>query len=163
MLRRLLSILLFWATLFPMIASALSVGAMGQSTLPACCRRGGKHHCMMSPEARALMMRELSGAIRVGTPPEQCPYRQHSLVAAHLRVFTPGAAAAHAAFLGWPSVTIIPADLEKSKIAMAAIFARLRYPSGPASSARHSSRDEGEVYVSHSFPATCPVCAPHAP
>ena len=99
MLRRLLSILLFWATLFPMVAPALSVGAMGQSTLPACCRRGGKHHCMMSPEARALMMRELSGAIRVGTPPEQCPYRQHSLVAAHLRVFTPGAAAAHAAFL----------------------------------------------------------------
>ena len=30
--------------------------------------------------------------------------------------------AAHAAFIGWPSVTIIPADLEKSKIAMAAIF-----------------------------------------
>jgi threonine synthase len=30
--------------------------------------------------------------------------------------------AAHAAFLGWPSVTIIPADLEKSKIAMTAIF-----------------------------------------
>src|SRR5580658_4227781 len=30
--------------------------------------------------------------------------------------------AAHAAFIGWPSVTIIPADLEKSKVAMAAIF-----------------------------------------
>jgi threonine synthase len=30
--------------------------------------------------------------------------------------------AAHAAFIGWPSVTIIPADLEKSKIAMTAIF-----------------------------------------
>ena len=30
--------------------------------------------------------------------------------------------AAHAAFLGWPSITIIPADLEKSKIAMTAIF-----------------------------------------
>ena len=30
--------------------------------------------------------------------------------------------AAHAAFAGWPSVTIIPSDLEKSKIAMAAIF-----------------------------------------
>ena len=30
--------------------------------------------------------------------------------------------AAHAAFIGWPCVTIIPADLEKSKIAMAAIF-----------------------------------------
>ncbi len=30
--------------------------------------------------------------------------------------------AAHAAALGWPSVTIIPADLERSKIAMTAIF-----------------------------------------
>ena len=30
--------------------------------------------------------------------------------------------AAHAAFIGWPSITIIPADLEKSKIAMTAIF-----------------------------------------
>lgn len=30
--------------------------------------------------------------------------------------------AAHAAFMGWPSVTIIPSDLEKSKIAMTAIF-----------------------------------------
>ncbi len=30
--------------------------------------------------------------------------------------------AAHAAAIGWPSVTIIPSDLEKSKIAMAAVF-----------------------------------------
>jgi threonine synthase len=30
--------------------------------------------------------------------------------------------AAHAAFIGWPSVTLIPDDLEKSKIAMTAIF-----------------------------------------
>jgi threonine synthase len=30
--------------------------------------------------------------------------------------------AAHAAFVGWPSVTIIPSDLEKSKIAMTSIF-----------------------------------------
>jgi threonine synthase len=30
--------------------------------------------------------------------------------------------AAHAAFIGWPSVTLIPSDLEKSKIAMTAIF-----------------------------------------
>ncbi len=30
--------------------------------------------------------------------------------------------AAHAAFIGWPSVTLIPTDLEKSKIAMTSIF-----------------------------------------
>jgi hypothetical protein len=97
-MRRLLSILLFWATLFPMVAPALTTGAMGQSTLPACCRRDGKHHCMMSPEARALLLGESTGAMRVGTPPEQCPYRQHSLVVAHLKTFT-SPAATQAAFL----------------------------------------------------------------
>jgi len=30
--------------------------------------------------------------------------------------------AAHAAYIGWPSVTIIPSDLERSKVAMTAIF-----------------------------------------
>lgn len=30
--------------------------------------------------------------------------------------------AAHAAALGWPSVTVIPSDLEKSKVAMTAVF-----------------------------------------
>jgi hypothetical protein len=99
MLRRLLSIVLFWATLFPMVAPAFAAGAAGQSTLPACCRRGGKHHCMMSAEERALLMGESGGAIRVGAPPEQCPYSQRSLAVAHLQVFTPGAAAIHAEFL----------------------------------------------------------------
>jgi hypothetical protein len=100
MLRRLLSILLFGATLLPMIAPMLSTGAMAESTLPACCRRGGKHHCMMSAAARAIMLGETNdGAVRVGTPPEQCPYRQHALVAAHLQVFTPAATATHSVFL----------------------------------------------------------------
>ena len=96
MQRRLLSILLFWATLFPLIAPALTSGAMGQSTLPACCRRGGKHHCDMSPEARALLLHEDDGSTRIGAKPEQCPYRQRSLAATHLqtphprRRFNPG-------------------------------------------------------------------------
>lgn len=45
------------------------------------------------------MLRELSDEIRVGTPPMQCPYRQCSLVAAHLQVFTTSATVTHAAFL----------------------------------------------------------------
>jgi hypothetical protein len=99
MLRRLLSILLFGATLLPLIAPMLSTGAMAQSTLPACCRRGGKHHCSMSAEQRALMMGQqkdgASKAVRVTAPLEECPYRQHSLVAVHLHVFTSGATATH--------------------------------------------------------------------
>ena len=98
MQRRVLSILLFWATLFPVIAPALSTGALGQSTLPACCRRDGKHHCEMSAEARALLLHEDNGSTRIGAPPEQCPYRQRSLAASHLQTLTSGAATTHAAF-----------------------------------------------------------------
>lgn len=87
MLRRILCILLFSATLFPTVAPALTTGAMGQSMLPACCRRGGKHHCSMSPEEQARMMRDLSDQIRASAPPMQCPYRQSSVAPAHLQVF----------------------------------------------------------------------------
>jgi hypothetical protein len=85
MLRRLLSILLFAATLLPLVAPMLSSGAMAQSTLPACCRRGGKHQCGMIGEAVQGAMKQT--AFRV--PLEQCPYRQHSLGAVHLQTFTP--------------------------------------------------------------------------
>ena len=98
MQRRLLSILLFWATLFPLIAPALTTGALGQSTLPACCRRAGKHHCEMSPEVRALLLHEDNGSTRIGAKPEQCPYRQHSLAVTHLQTLTPGPGPTRAAF-----------------------------------------------------------------
>lgn len=105
MLRRILSILLFWVTLFPMVAPALTTGALGQSVLPACCRRGGMHHCSMSPEARAEVTRALEGGVRFSNTPVQCPYRQRSLVTAHLQVYTTAAAVTHAAFrLHAPSV-----------------------------------------------------------
>jgi hypothetical protein len=98
MQRRLLSILLFWATLFPLIAPALTTGALEQSTLPACCRRAGKHHCEMSPEVRALLLHEDNGSTRIGAKPEQCPYRQRSLAATHLQTVASGAATTPAAF-----------------------------------------------------------------
>jgi hypothetical protein len=95
MLRRLLSILLFGATLFPTIALMLSTGAVAQSTLPACCRRDGKHHCAMSAEGLAMLMGDQNdGASKtagLSATPEKCPYSQHSLGAVHLRVFTPEA------------------------------------------------------------------------
>ncbi len=96
--RRLLSILLFWATLFPSFASALTSGAMGQSTLPACCRHGAQHHCDMSPEVRALLLNESNGSTRINAKPEQCPYRQRSLAASHLQTLTPAAGPTQAAF-----------------------------------------------------------------
>jgi hypothetical protein len=97
MQRRILSILLFWVTLFPSFAPALTTGAMGQSTLPACCRRGGQHHCAMRPEVRALLLHELDGSTRIGTKPEPCPYRQRSLAASHLQTLNLGRAPTQAA------------------------------------------------------------------
>ena len=96
MQRRLLSMLLFWATLFPLIAPALTTGALGQSTLPACCRRAGQHKCAMSPAFRALLQRDLDGSTRISAQPEPCPYRQRSLAASHLQTLTLGSAATQA-------------------------------------------------------------------
>lgn len=100
MLRRLFSILLFGATLLPLVAPLLSTGAMAQSTLPACCRRTGAHHCMMSAAERAMMLGAAPAtAPSISALPQQCPYRQHSLAASHLQVFTPASAATHTTFL----------------------------------------------------------------
>jgi endonuclease/exonuclease/phosphatase (EEP) superfamily protein YafD len=50
MFRRLLSIVLFAATVLPAIAPALLAGASAESSLPMCCRRNGAH---MFPKAVA--------------------------------------------------------------------------------------------------------------
>jgi len=111
-----------------MIAPALTTGAMGQSTLPACCRRGGQHHCQMSPEVRALLMHELDGSTRIGAPPEQCPYRQRSLAAAHLQTPTPGASTSYAALsLHEPSAA------EQAECLRRISFDRSRQKRGPPS------------------------------
>ena len=44
-MRRVAAILLLFVLSFSLIAPALSADA--ESNLPACCRRGGKHHCSM--------------------------------------------------------------------------------------------------------------------
>jgi hypothetical protein len=128
MQRRLLSILLFWATLFPSFASALTTGALGQSTLPACCRRGAQHRCEMSAEARALLLHEPDGSTRVGAPPQQCPYRQRSLAATHLQTLTPGAGPTHAAFSMYQ-----PSPTAQAECLRRISFDRSRQKRGPPS------------------------------
>jgi hypothetical protein len=110
MLRRLLSILLFAATLLPLIAPVFSSGAMAQSTLPACCRRGGRHQCAMLGDQSMQMAGATQEAAMnqpgFRTPLEQCPYRQRSLGAVHLQTFTPRVTSAPiAGMLHAPSLT----------------------------------------------------------
>lgn len=45
-MRRILSLVLLAAFGLPAIAPALALGQDTESSLPACCRRNGTHHCM---------------------------------------------------------------------------------------------------------------------
>ena len=54
-----------WGPLSPLAT------ATAGDTIPACCRRDGKHHCMMM----AAMVAGQGGSARVGTRPDPCPYR----------------------------------------------------------------------------------------
>jgi hypothetical protein len=50
------------------------------SSLPACCRTSGKHHCEMSMEA--------SGLLGFKSVPQSCPYRIHAAVTSPLVALT---------------------------------------------------------------------------
>ncbi|HEY2471810.1 MAG TPA: hypothetical protein VGI45_28750 [Terracidiphilus sp.] len=69
-MRRVLSILL--ALAFGLGPVAFAIGYDESTSLPACCRRQGAHHCAMSPKARAYIARAL-GKTPAFTSPTQCP------------------------------------------------------------------------------------------
>jgi hypothetical protein len=53
--RRSLSILLILLFGFPLVAPVFALGADGDATLPACCRKNGSHHCAMSMQQIASL------------------------------------------------------------------------------------------------------------
>jgi len=62
----------------------LALSNRSEDNLPACCRRNGKHHCMMSMAER----RQLSGQRRQVAPPaEKCPYAPARVAAVHNELF----------------------------------------------------------------------------
>ena len=70
-IRRILAIALVSAFMAP---SAALLHASRESSVPACCRRDGKHHCMMAKRALALV--DEGQSFRSAEP--ACPYRSHS-------------------------------------------------------------------------------------
>jgi hypothetical protein len=69
-LRRLWSILLLLAFALPIAAPALALAEGGESSLPACCRRGGVHHCAMTMGMSASS----NSAPQWMAKRERCPY-----------------------------------------------------------------------------------------
>ena len=85
-MRRLLSILLLAILGLGPAASAISALASGvlgwtgkidESRLPACCRRGGKHHCEMGSAAA----QNSSGGENTLTANETCPFAPQAMAA----------------------------------------------------------------------------------
>ncbi len=72
-LRRLLSIAILLVIAAPAIAPLFVLSATTGGDLPACCRRNGKHHCMM-PEAQRAAMAE-GREHRVAQVGERCPFQ----------------------------------------------------------------------------------------
>ena len=81
-LRRLLPILLLAALVLPPFAPMLASWQSGDAGLPACCRRGGRHHCAMSMAEGNLRV-----ASDVGdgweAPRERCPFCPAAVISGH--------------------------------------------------------------------------------
>lgn len=92
-MRRLLSFSVFVAMLLPLLAPMASAAAVGQASVPACCRRGGAHHCVDGMGGMVAVTRD--GTPRVRAPREMCPYQQGGLAAGahHEQVGIGGSAA----------------------------------------------------------------------
>jgi hypothetical protein len=69
-LRRLISIVLLAVLGLPFASSLFALTPKSEANLPACCRRNGKHHCMMSMAERE----RLSEKPQFSPVPERCPY-----------------------------------------------------------------------------------------
>jgi hypothetical protein len=80
-MRRSLAIVLTLVFSSLLILPAFATSA--ESNLPACCRKNGKHHCMMR------MGKSSASDAFLAAIGEKCPYFPHSTVAAHLETFTP--------------------------------------------------------------------------
>jgi len=118
-----LSIALLLLIGFPLISPLLAQGNTSDSRLPACCRRNGKHHCMMGQVERASVA---NGRIEVGAQPEKCPYCPSSIATA---VHNPLALAATARVFG--TLDTLPAVVAQTESEWRIARERSRQKRGP--------------------------------
>jgi len=79
-LRRFLAIALLAVFGLPFVSPLLAMTARSEANLPACCRKHGKHHCMMSVVER----NQLDGGEPAFTAPlEKCPYAPAAILSTH--------------------------------------------------------------------------------
>jgi hypothetical protein len=101
-LRRFLAIALLAVFGLPFVSPLFALGATSDTGLPACCRRNGKHHCMMSADEGATLSSDTQA---FDAPPQQCPYYPASIAIVHGDLFAlPAAQAVYAGLITHPAV-----------------------------------------------------------
>jgi hypothetical protein len=102
-LRKLLAITLLALFGLPLIQPLLALKPNSEANLPACCRRNGKHHCMMSMAERGQFA---SRAPQFLSPADKCPYFPVSTAIVQGNAFgMPIAQAIFAELIAHPAIT----------------------------------------------------------
>jgi hypothetical protein len=94
-MRRILAISLLLLFTLPMAAPLFALGSSPDANLPACCRRNGKHHCMMSME----MMQAMLSGTQLRAIPMKCPLYPKAITPAQHHELSSNAASLIAAGL----------------------------------------------------------------
>jgi hypothetical protein len=119
--RRLLSIVLLVIFSFPLISPVLALTSGSDASLPACCRRGGAHHCMLMRTAEST-----GSAVSLTATPPRCP--------AFPAVVTPvkhGDLSFHAASLIFAEIVSHPAVRTQTEARARVALDRSRQKRGP--------------------------------
>jgi hypothetical protein len=110
-----LLMLFSWTLIAPLIAQE------PEANLPACCRRNGKHHCMMR------MMKQRSGIQKgFSTVSQKCPYCPVGVCAAYSPTYKPEAAAAY-----YAEAVFYPAPAQRTSAHYRSSFLRSHPKRGP--------------------------------
>ena len=102
-MRRALALLLLVGFSFPLIAPALTAPP-DESTLPACCRRAGAHHCAMGDVTAVVPARSHSIAAKCPC----CPFGRVALTLPH--AFAALSATPSAALAAGPAIPVRDAE-----------------------------------------------------
>jgi hypothetical protein len=109
-LRKFLSITLLAFFGLPFFSPLFALSAKGESSLPACCRRDGKHHCAMH---QAVLEQAASAGLGLQAPIEKCPCYPASLTVFHQAQF--GIAPSQVIFAGLISHPTVHAQTESKQ------------------------------------------------
>lgn len=100
-LRKLFSILLLVVFGLPLAAPLFAKTVDGEVGLPTCCRKNGKHHCMISMGERSQFAQRDP---QFSAPVEKCPYNPGAVAVSHSGLYTaPTAEAVFASVVSHPS------------------------------------------------------------